>query len=89
MALFLVASEQLRLMRGIESPNSTKMDVFLHIVKTALDPPSVLHIHVADFSDGLLKSGLQNDTNLQHKFLHMGLTPPPPFTQCVKKHPLW
>ena len=56
MALFLVASEQVRLMRGIESPNSTKMDVFLHIVKTALDPPSVLHIHVADFSDGLLKS---------------------------------
>ena len=22
---------------------------------------------------------------MTHKFLHMGLTPPPPFTQCVKK----
>ena len=22
---------------------------------------------------------------MTHKFLHIGLTPPPPFTQCVKK----
>ena len=33
----------------------------------------------------MLSKGLQNYTNPQHKFLHMGLTPPPPFTQCVKK----
>ena len=32
---------------------------------------------------------LQIYANLQHKFLHMGLTPSPPFTQCVKKHPIW
>ena len=31
----------------------------------------------------ILSKGLQNYTNLQHKFVHMGLTPPP-FTQCVK-----
>ena len=35
----------------------------------------------------MLLKGLQNDTNLQHNFLHMGSTPP--LTQCVKKHPIW
>ena len=37
----------------------------------------------------MLSKGLQNYTNSQHKFLHMGSTPPPPFTQCVKIHPIW
>ena len=36
----------------------------------------------------MLSKGLQNDTNPQHKFLHMGSIPPP-FPQCVKKHPIW
>ena len=36
----------------------------------------------------MLSKGLQNYTNSQHKFLHMGSTPPP-FTQCVKIHPIW
>ena len=35
----------------------------------------------------MLSEGLQYYTNPQHKFLHMGLTPPPQHThtQCVKK----
>ena len=33
----------------------------------------------------MFSKGLQNDTNQQHKFVHMGSTPPP-FTRCVKKN---
>ena len=32
----------------------------------------------------MLSKGLQNYTNLQHKFLHMGLTPSPLYTMCKK-----
>ena len=38
------------------------------------------------FVNFMLSDGLQNYTNLQHRFLHMGSTPPPPFsyTMCKK-----
>ena len=36
----------------------------------------------------MLSNCLQNFTNPQHKFLHMGLTPSPLYTMC-KKHPIW
>ena len=74
--------------KGSHTPPN-RMFFFTHCVNGpwALDPPSppwFYTIMLRIFSDGLLKSGLQNDTNLQHKFLQHGFDPPPPFTQCVK-----
>ena len=44
---------------------------------------------VTIFVNFMFSEGLQNYTNLQHNFLHMGPTPLSPVTQCVKNHPIW
>ena len=58
------------------------------LCKRPLTPPPpprfytvMLQIFVTDF--------YKVASRMTHKFLHMGLTPPSPFTQCVKKHPIY
>ena len=74
-------------------PLGTISSVFFNIVQTALDPPPspprFEHLCCGLHCGLYCQIASIIIQNVQQKFLNMGLTPPSPFEQCLKKHPKW